>query len=92
MVWVGLGWAGLGWAGLGWVGLGWAGLDGLKAFHGQDAEFQPGRSGDLWLHETAVSCGGKPFGWRLTVSFTMVEQKRDEVRANERLSDGSCHN
>ena len=28
---------------------------GLKAFHGQDAEFQPGRSGDLWLHETAVS-------------------------------------
>ena len=30
----------------------------LKAFHGQDAEFQPGRSGDLWLslaRETAVS-------------------------------------
>ena len=28
---------------------------GLKAFHGADAEFQPGRSGDLWLHETAVA-------------------------------------
>ena len=27
----------------------------LKAFHGDEAEFQPGRSGDLWLHETAVS-------------------------------------
>lgn len=27
----------------------------LKAFHGKDAEKQPGRSGDLWLHETAVS-------------------------------------
>ena len=27
----------------------------LKAFHGNEAEFQPGRSGDLWLHETAVS-------------------------------------
>ena len=23
---------------------------GLKALHGQDAEFQPGRSGDLWLN------------------------------------------
>ena len=22
----------------------------LKAFHGQGAEFQPGRSGDLWLN------------------------------------------
>ena len=28
---------------------------GLKAFHGKDAECQPGRSGDLWLHETTVS-------------------------------------
>ena len=28
---------------------------GLKAFHGKDAEAQPGRSGDLWLHETTVS-------------------------------------
>ena len=28
---------------------------GLKAFHGKDAEKQPGRSGDLWLHETTVS-------------------------------------
>ena len=27
----------------------------LKAFHGDDASVQPGRSGDLWLHETAVS-------------------------------------
>jgi hypothetical protein len=27
----------------------------LKAFHGSDAECQPGRSGDLWLHETTVS-------------------------------------
>ena len=27
----------------------------LKAFHGKDAECQPGRSGDLWLHETTVS-------------------------------------
>ena len=27
----------------------------LKAFHGEDAECQPGRSGDLWLHETSVS-------------------------------------
>ena len=27
----------------------------LKAFHGRDAELQPGRSGDLWLHETTVS-------------------------------------
>ena len=24
-------------------------------FHGKDAEKQPGRSGDLWLHETTVS-------------------------------------
>ena len=28
---------------------------GLKAFHGDDASIQPGSSGDLWLHETAVS-------------------------------------
>ena len=28
---------------------------GLKAFHGDDASFQPGHSGDLWLHETAVA-------------------------------------
>ena len=27
----------------------------LKAFHGDDASVQPGRSGDLWPHETAVS-------------------------------------
>ncbi len=27
----------------------------LKAFHGDDAGIQPGHSGDLWLHETAVS-------------------------------------
>ena len=27
----------------------------LKAFHGDDASIQPGHSGDLWLHETAVS-------------------------------------
>ena len=27
----------------------------VKAFHGKDVERQPGRSGDLWLHETAVS-------------------------------------
>ena len=27
----------------------------LKAFHGNDAECQPGRSGDFWLHETTVS-------------------------------------
>ena len=27
----------------------------LKAFHGDDASIQPGQSGDLWLHETAVS-------------------------------------
>ena len=30
-------------------------LHGLKAFHGDDASMQPGQSGDLWLHETAVS-------------------------------------
>ena len=29
--------------------------NGFKAFHGDDASIQPGRSGDLWLHETAVS-------------------------------------
>ena len=28
---------------------------GLKAFHGEDASVQPGHSGDLWLHETAVA-------------------------------------
>ena len=28
---------------------------GLSAYHGGDAECQPGRSGDLWLHETTVS-------------------------------------
>ena len=28
---------------------------GLRAFHGEDASVQPGHSGDLWLHETAVS-------------------------------------
>ena len=28
---------------------------GLTAFHGDDASIQPGSSGDLWLHETAVS-------------------------------------
>ena len=27
----------------------------LKAFHGDDASVQPGHSGDLWPHETAVS-------------------------------------
>ena len=27
----------------------------LKAFHGNDASVQPGRSGDLWPHETAIS-------------------------------------
>ena len=27
----------------------------MKAFHGDDASVQPGNSGDLWLHETAVS-------------------------------------
>ena len=26
-----------------------------KAYHGTNAECQPGRSGDLWLHETTVS-------------------------------------
>ena len=29
--------------------------NGLKAYHGTNAECQPGRSGDLWLHETTVS-------------------------------------
>ena len=29
--------------------------NGLKPFHGDDASMQPGRSGDLWPHETAVS-------------------------------------
>ena len=28
---------------------------GLKAFHGKDAECQPGRSGDLWLHAQFTS-------------------------------------
>ena len=28
---------------------------GLKAFHGKDAECQPGRSGDLWLHTQLTS-------------------------------------
>ena len=28
---------------------------GLRAFHGEDASIQPGHSGDLWPHETAVS-------------------------------------
>ena len=27
----------------------------FTAFHGDNAQVQPGRSGDLWLHETAVS-------------------------------------
>ena len=27
----------------------------FTAFHGDDAKGQPGRSGDLWLHETSVS-------------------------------------
>ena len=27
----------------------------FTAFHGRDASIQPGRCGDLWLHETAVS-------------------------------------
>ena len=27
----------------------------FKAFHGPEASIQPGRSGDLWLHETTVS-------------------------------------
>ena len=31
------------------------GEHGLKAFHGDDAGVQQGNSGDLWLHETAVS-------------------------------------
>ena len=29
--------------------------NGFTAFHGEDAKDQPGRSGDLWLHETSVS-------------------------------------
>ncbi len=31
------------------------GANSFTAFHGGDASIQPGRSGDLWLHETAVS-------------------------------------
>ena len=30
-------------------------LNRLKSFHGDDASIQPGRSGDLWLHETAIA-------------------------------------
>ena len=30
-------------------------MHGLRAFHGDDASAQPGQSGDLWPHETAVS-------------------------------------
>ena len=29
--------------------------NGFTAFHGDNAKVQPGRSGDLWLHETSVA-------------------------------------
>ena len=60
---------------------------GLKAFHGQDAEFQPGRSGDLWLHETAVS-------WirqRLKRTQPTIPWQESEAQLGKRLKAAAEH-
>ena len=60
---------------------------GLKAFHGQDAEFQPGRSGDLWLHETAVS-------WirqRLKRTQPAIPWQESEEQVGKRLKAAAEH-
>ena len=60
---------------------------GLKAFHGQDAEFHPGRSGDLWLHETAVT-------WirqRLKRNQPTIPLQESEAQLGARLQAAAEH-
>ena len=59
----------------------------LKTFHGKDAECQPGRSGDLWLHETTVS-------WireRMKRSQPMEPWTESEEELGVRLKAAAAH-
>ena len=61
--------------------------NGLKPFHGKDAECQPGRSGDLWLHETTVS-------WireRMKRSQPMEPWTESEEELGVRLKAAAAH-
>ena len=60
---------------------------GLKAFHGDDASMQPGHSGDLWLHETAVS-------WmrhRLRVTVPQEPWRETEAQYESRLKAAAAY-
>ena len=62
-------------------------VHGLKAFHGDDASMQPGQSGDLWLHETAVS-------WmrhRLRVTVPLEPWKETEDEYESRLKSAAAY-
>ena len=61
--------------------------NGLKAFHGRSAECQPGRSGDLWLHETTVS-------WireRMKKTQPVEPWKESEDDLGKRLKAAAAH-
>ena len=60
---------------------------GLKAFHGIDAEKQPGRSGDLWLHETAVSWMRE----RMKRSQPVDPWAESETQLAKRLKTAAAH-
>ena len=51
----------------------------LKAFHGNDASVQPGRSGDLWPHETAISW--MRYRLRVTLPQEPWNETEDELGA-----------
>ena len=61
--------------------------NGFGAFHGANASIQPGQSGDLMLHETAVSWIRR----RMAQTLPIEPWRESEVGWGKRLKDAVVH-